>query len=152
MLYMRPTSSEEIICFFSTKSQCKQGWIQHDESCYHMSHDLEQWADAHYLCHLLGGYLAEVNTAEEGAFLDNQVKLFHFGEVWVGATDLVFEGEWVWSESQSKLSEQHYTNWSPGEPNNAQSNENCMAITNTGYWNDAPCSVLLHYLCEMPSG
>ncbi|KAK3603507.1 hypothetical protein CHS0354_030360 [Potamilus streckersoni] len=79
-------------------------------------------------------------------------RIFGRGGVWVGATDLVFEGEWVWSESQGKLPEQHYTNWYPGEPNNLGSNENCLTIINSGYWNDIACSTLLHYLCEMPSG
>ncbi|KAL3841964.1 hypothetical protein ACJMK2_020040 [Sinanodonta woodiana] len=133
-----------------THGHCSQGWVLHGSSCYHVSHDMEDWADADYMCHKMGGYLAEINTAFEGNFLENQVKLFNFpqGYTWIGATDIPIEGEWIWANSNSQLSSQSYSNWLPGDPNNVGGNQNCLSIGNTGLWADENCASIYHYICE----
>ncbi|KAL3883389.1 hypothetical protein ACJMK2_029657 [Sinanodonta woodiana] len=135
------------------RGQCSTGWTRHGNSCYHFSHDKEDWPNAQFLCNALGGYLVEISNAEEGQFLENQSKLFHNidDQFWVGASDLLFEGEWMWMTSNTRVSTQ-LIHWAPGNPSNSNSNENCMTFLNDGTWNDAPCSLLFHYTCEKEVG
>ncbi|KAK3594116.1 hypothetical protein CHS0354_040890 [Potamilus streckersoni] len=74
--------------------------------------------------------------------------LYHLGETWIGATDILIEGDWVWANSGVGLSSRGYTNWLAGETNNTGENENCLGLFNTGFWNDAYCDTHLHYICE----
>ena len=42
-----------------------------------------------------------------------------------------------------------YTNWGPGEPNNAGGSENCGHLVNDhGQWNDIPCGRLFPFICQ----
>ncbi|KAL3841961.1 hypothetical protein ACJMK2_020037 [Sinanodonta woodiana] len=135
---------------FPTHGQCGDGWLFRENSCYHISHDREEWASAEFMCHTMGGYLVEINNADEGHFLEHQVKLFNFseGQTWIGATDILVEGDWVWADSQTSLSSRAYTNWLAGEPNNLGRNENCLSLFNSGLWNDEDCDTHFHYICE----
>jgi hypothetical protein len=56
---------------------------------------------------------------------------------WIGLTDRVDEGTWVWSDG----SPTSYLDWHSSEPDPAE--EDCVAIswtTYAGQWFDAPCS------------
>lgn len=64
---------------------------------------------------------------------------------WIGATDQAVEGEMVDPFGQP-LS---YTNWEPGEPNDSSGNEDCVMIYASGRWNDAQCTDLRSYACEL---
>jgi hypothetical protein len=45
------------------------------------------------------------------------------------------EGNFNWLSGEPKL----YSNWRPGEPNNAGENENCVVTRPDGFWNDVAC-------------
>jgi hypothetical protein len=58
------------------------------------------------------------------------------------------EGLWEWAGSGKKLT---YADWYPGEPNNIyQNKENCLILYNGEkyHWNDFPCWVAQHFICE----
>ena len=64
---------------------------------------------------------------------------------WVGATDLLVENEWVWMNSNRRIS---FRDWLPGEPNNDNGNGNCLVINYHHRWNDGECKSSIHYICE----
>jgi len=66
--------------------------------------------------------------------------------IWLGANDLVSEGNWTW---QSAGNVSNFTNFSPGEPNGGV-DENCLAMTqDNGNWSDINCMYPYSYhLCE----
>ncbi|XP_045191095.1 uncharacterized protein LOC123547911 [Mercenaria mercenaria] len=70
------------------------------------------------------------------------------GKFWVGATDLVTENEWIWLPAQSPISE--YTNWLPGQPDNANGNQHCLVLdANSGMkWRDDNCEDDRNFICE----
>jgi uncharacterized repeat protein (TIGR02543 family) len=121
----------------------------------------------------LQGYLAEINSAAENAFIANETNA---SNVWIGAsedetTTATFTGDsyngsigqrWIWNGAvqnplpvgsgliaQSRSAA--YSSWSGGEPNNdLQPGEDC-AVTNwrgKGLWNDLPCVNSYSYLME----
>jgi hypothetical protein len=51
----------------------------------------------------------------------------------------------MWSADGSLL---NYTDWHPGEPNNAADNEDCLELY-SGTWNDESCKVdNRQFICE----
>ena len=111
----------------------------------------------------LQGYLATITTAGENSFC--MAKLV--ANAWIGATDEVTEGSWLWGTGPEAGTRfwitpggavsGSYGNWATGEPNNGGNpgmnpGEDYAQILNngTGTWNDSPNSVagLTGYLVE----
>lgn len=72
---------------------------------------------------------------------------------WVGASDLGYEGHFVWQSTGRPLK---YTNWHSHGPNNwcDETNvcENCVGLWYVGKkrreWNDFICTQKLYFVCE----
>ena len=98
------------------------------------------WTEAQAEAVAAGGNLVTINDAEEQKWL---LDVFGNSELfWIGVTDQETEGVWKWASGE----EVTYTNWTPNEPNNAQSfgglffggeNYAVMNWENNGKWNDA---------------
>jgi hypothetical protein len=68
------------------------------------------------------------------------------GGFWIGLTDALVEGRWVWETTQTPPS---FTDWSPGEPNDAGHHEDCAYMySNHFHWNDTPCNGKMGFICE----
>jgi sugar lactone lactonase YvrE len=86
----------------------------------------------------LGGHLVTVNNQVEQDWLEGNFGTDEF--YWIGYTDASSEGNWVWVSAETP----NYTNWAPGEPNNAWPsgehyaimNWTSTIITDPGLWND----------------
>jgi len=60
---------------------------------------------------------------------------------WLGAKDEQSEGDWRWMRTNEPLT---FSNWSSGEPNNADPGEDCLSLYRissrvNGAWNDYFC-------------
>ena len=97
------------------------------------------WTTAKANCEALGGHLVTINSAEENAFV---ASLFSTGKAWIGATDAVLEGAFVWNNGEPVT----YTNWYAGEPNNS-GNEDYVEMLAGGLWNDRN-NLSQGYICE----
>ena len=71
--------------------------------------------------------------------------------IWIGCNDIAHEGRFVWFQNHRRIT---FSNWAPGEPNNAGNEDCCMMIYPTSYhragqWNDAPCGHLFeNFICK----
>ena len=45
--------------------------------------------------------------------------------LWLGGTDALNEGQWVWTGSQKPIG---FTDWQDGEPNNVLPGEDCLEL------------------------
>ena len=130
-------------------AQMKCGsWIYFMDSCYNFtSTEKVAWQDARDKCLEVGGYLAEVDTAEENDFLRTMAHERNI-ELWIGGSDLDKEGLWQWSYSKENVSSA-FNGWGPGEPNGGI-RENCIHMYSIKKykWNDVSCSNKYAYLCE----
>lgn len=71
-------------------------------------------------------------------------------DFWIGGTDEVLEGVWMWAPKGTKIT---YSNWNRGAPEDTHGNEDCLEIVKwdglVGKWNDDNCSDESHFICEM---
>ncbi|XP_046581087.1 perlucin-like [Haliotis rubra] len=102
-----------------------------------------------------GGRLAMITDQQEQNFIEGYINGLHNShltlDIWLGGSDLLVNQEWLWTNTLDRI---QYSNWKPGEPNNAGSGssvtEDCLALmTSDSYeWNDAPCTDRMYFLCE----
>ncbi|XP_045180015.2 C-type lectin domain family 4 member M-like isoform X2 [Mercenaria mercenaria] len=125
--------------------ECLNGFLKHDDMCYHISHDTETWIDALVTCDkLYGAQLVEIETAKENDYLVNKTSGLR-AKFWVGGNDLQVEGQWKWATSNEDV---QFTAWGH-HPSNSNRNENCMEIAGLT-WNDNQCDRSQRYICEKP--
>jgi hypothetical protein len=69
--------------------------------------------------------------------------------IFLGATDFIKEGQWLWETNGTNVT---YARFNPGEPN-GNINENCLGmLTESGNWADVPCqSTYSYHVCEKPT-
>lgn len=101
------------------------------------------WAAAEAHASTQGAHLVTIRSAAEQTWIYQT-----FGTVgfWIGFSDAATEGTWTWTSGESPT----YTNWCPGEPNNA-SNEDFSNLSGCGGWNDVEDTVLLPGIMERPA-
>ncbi len=92
------------------------------------------WHSSRDYCSLLGAHLVTIQNASENQFV---YKIMPQG--WLGATDEIKDGQWVWVTGEPWS----YSNWAPHEPTNCGgsncSPENYLQISrldDTNQWND----------------
>lgn len=74
--------------------------------------------------------------------------ILDYKRVWIGPTDVVDEGQYVYPSSGLRPL---YSNWDNGQPA-GNTTENCVALPTTGQkWHDYPCSYNMSYICKKPA-
>lgn len=99
------------------------------------------WADAEYNCVAkYNGHLASFHNATQLSAVYYGVGAT--GSPWIGLTDSVTEDTWAWTDKSTV----NFTPWSSNQPDNWQSNEDCVQ-TSASSWNDLACSSSLSSIC-----
>jgi len=117
----------------------------------------ETWYNARAKCEALGTQLVKIESAEENDFLKSTYLNTSGVTFWIGLTDQMQEGEWIWTDG-SPLGA--YVNWDE-DPNNLGGNQHCVHILRGPFsigeyrfyddklgWNDLECDFTLGYICE----
>ncbi|MCB9234635.1 MAG: HYR domain-containing protein [Bacteroidia bacterium] len=111
---------------------------------YYVSNSGTDYLTARAQAIAAGGHVATVGSSAENSFLLNGTS----GDIWLGFTDEVVEGTFVWETCEPVT----YTNWNTGEPNNA-GNEDYLHMYTSGLWNDRPSGGLnLRHVLELEGG
>jgi hypothetical protein len=102
------------------------------------------WSEARLRCTDVGGHLATISSADENSFLHATVGNW---QVWLGGRQTVGACEpgcgWYWITGEPWA----FTNWSPGEPNDRDS-QNSLNMLQTGKWDDNCDCPGLTFVCE----
>jgi hypothetical protein len=96
------------------------------------------WDDARAFCQARGGDLVVVDEAL------NPLLAEQTPSVWIGLSDTVTEGEFVWVDG----SPVDWPAWAEGEPNDAGDGEDCVHTGTGGLWNDRSCASELAFVCQ----
>lgn len=101
------------------------------------------WENAKQICKSNGGQLAVMNSPEENNYVASRL----LGQTaYIGLSDTRVEGLFEWIDNSS-LS---FTNWYPGQPNNANGDQDYVELLPDGTWNDQYASCLREFICEIP--
>ena len=152
--------------YISVEGDCPDEWTSIAGGCYKFLPEKYNWEDAKEACHMLHGWLVEIESEEQNdAIHDEAKKQDGWKKAWIGLTDEAEEGEWVWSSGKAPS----FTNWAPKEPSNHKSKanemqgEDCVLLNiNPGgpkkpwntpkKWNDSSCSAKHNVICQYEKG
>ena len=100
------------------------------------------WHEAKTKCENMNGHLAVVTSAKENQFLISLLQANQVKQAWLGATDELMEGQWVWIDgSAPRFSDWHRWDGKNREPNDFRGVEDYMLLDATkpdGHWCDVP--------------
>lgn len=125
-------------------SSCPASLTELGKATYRFVKTKRTWFSARDDCRDWGGELATVTSQALNKYLLKYMKSRGpFCSGWIGYSDFVKEGNFVWTGSSSSK----YTNWNKYEPN-GKTEENCVHILPSGKWNDIRCDKAFSYICE----
>ncbi|XP_053678642.1 uncharacterized protein LOC128729018 [Anopheles nili] len=159
-------------------SRCAFGWIATAQFCISSIERRLPWHEAEAECNRLGGHLLSIRSSEDQQLTDqllfNSPGYKDDSAYWIGASDLIVEGDFRWNDKFSFT----YSNWFPGwvhqenynrQPNDdGLSGQDCVEIrrhfqiasssgqttpsisplTKSYMWNDRNCDAHNYFLCE----
>ncbi|XP_038641022.1 C-type lectin domain family 10 member A-like isoform X1 [Scyliorhinus canicula] len=126
----------------SQNLQCPRHWIYFNESCYYFSTSRASWNASNLYCSQRETHLLVINSLQEQHFATSETQSRRF---WIGLTDHKGENKWQWIDGTDYTKSPTY--WMPGEPNSLD--ESCAHLWLEGSWNDAPCTEIEYFVCEM---
>ncbi|XP_059167880.1 rheacalcin-2-like [Physella acuta] len=120
-------------------------------NCYEFFPTNMNWDQAQEHCARFNGTrsLAKVSSPSVLDFLNSlrpkNTPITGDTRVWLGATDRLREGEWLWTDgTKANLASM----WRPGEPNHYKDvNEDCLDIFKWEKLNDEACSNAFPFIC-----
>ncbi|XP_052761681.1 C-type lectin domain family 10 member A-like [Mya arenaria] len=133
----------------SLATDCPDGWMAYNASCYLFAHDSMHYVEAEKFCEHLYSHLVRIDTQEENIFLSSFLANIKDPYHWIGLTDDVIEGLWKWHDTDQVAT---FTNWYPGQPDGHR-NANCASIRAAlkFKWTDQGCQESYKPLCEKAS-
>ncbi|GAA6094362.1 CD209 antigen-like protein C [Tachysurus ichikawai] len=123
-------------------SECKQGWIKFENSCYFISKQRLQWQKSREVCQKQGGDLVVINNERVQKFLTENWRMLY----WIGL-HYSEKKQWMWINNTAPT--QSY--WLQGQPN--PDIQGSCALLNGGTsdlnnWLSNPCEVYSHFICQ----
>ncbi|KAK2830730.1 hypothetical protein Q5P01_018661 [Channa striata] len=140
------------------RPKCERCWELQGGKCYYFSFGGATWQQSRDECRRQGGELVKIDSREEQEFLESIVRKEMKDDedkFWIGLTDLVVEGRWLWvdgSELNTSL-----TFWNRNEPDNWKG-EDCVRMgvkagaDDLRSWFDRACHIEQRRICEKPAG
>ncbi|XP_072014744.1 macrophage mannose receptor 1-like [Amphiura filiformis] len=128
------------------EATCDDSWNLFGYYCYKPSNSNKSFSDAEIMCQDEGAHLASIhNHGEQKFIMDIMENSWHF---WIGLTDRLIEGTFVWKDNSSQV---NFTKWHPSQPNdhkNTREEADCVDVWDTGNWFDETCDKLRKYICK----
>ncbi|CAB1345528.1 unnamed protein product [Coregonus sp. 'balchen'] len=114
----------------------------------------KNWTEAQAYCRDKYTDMATIDNMED---MNRLLNTEHFGDysdtVWIGLYDDV--NSWRWSLEDSDYYSKggaEFRNWQNGQPDNVNSNEHCVVMTEGGEWQDEDCNKILPFICYTSIG
>ncbi|XP_026880092.2 macrophage mannose receptor 1 [Electrophorus electricus] len=128
------------------------GWRKNNGICYYYNDtDIVDFFTAAMRCYAEKALLVSILDQDEQTYVVSMVGTGRVADAWIGMRQVgVVGGEYVWLD----FSPVTYVHWAPGEPNNADGEEQCVQMKRyPGSWNDANCGrANAGYVCKKLPG
>ncbi len=102
------------------------------------------FSDAEAACSARGLALASVHSPAESDAIGKQIAWPD--AYWIGLSDRELEAEWAWVDGSTV----DYLAWAPGEPDDIDSDEDCVSTVSPGAWAVQRCGLPNGYVCATP--
>merc|ERR1712241_321787 len=144
---------------------CPLGDFEHNGQCYKRVTEKIQGRYYNERCKAMHYDALTILSAEENAFIMDNVIPDGNDDWWIGMSDREKEGEWMWFKDGSPLGQYH--NWAPGQPDdyrvvNQDIGQDCAVIwvhlfwdnaRLNGTWDDQECNYSYWpYICQREAG
>ncbi|KAI0241654.1 hypothetical protein LSAT2_021876 [Lamellibrachia satsuma] len=105
--------------------------------CYKFVSDVASWAESVAYCMTMGATLLVIEDSKEKSVIDGKLKeiendvrhhLMDEPEYWIGATDLMKEGTWMWITNATIPVGNFTGSWLSSGKDNFQGSQNCLAM------------------------
>ncbi|XP_052252064.1 perlucin-like protein isoform X1 [Dreissena polymorpha] len=133
-----------------TTTCCPNDYLSFLGSCYHFGRNPYSFVESEHYCQQHGGHLVHINNAMENDYLKDHVTFMKVGYTWwIGLTDELVEGHFMWRDDDSIVT---YSDWDNDQPNGGP--EDCVGFYNKGEgngfrWHDLDCGNRGFYpICE----
>ncbi|XP_052089187.1 CD209 antigen-like protein C [Mytilus californianus] len=139
------------VCIKDYKSSyCEDDWLYFGGFCYNFRNIQKSWQSAQEDCKDRNSNLIKVENEVENSWIVSTFLTAQTIDIlWIGASDILNEGQWLWVSDGSNLT---FSLWNDYEPNNSGTGEDCSVVKQTGMgWNDIPCDHTEQYLCKKKS-
>ncbi|XP_055010163.1 macrophage mannose receptor 1 [Boleophthalmus pectinirostris] len=123
------------------------GWRKNNNICYYYNDtDVVDFHTAMLRCYAEKALLVSILSKDEQAYVNTMVGTGNVAAAWIGMRMFgITNGQYMWVD----FSPMTYTHWSPGEPNNANGEEQCVQMNrHQGGWNDVNCGRMGGYVCK----
>ncbi|GFN89910.1 C-type lectin [Plakobranchus ocellatus] len=103
----------------------------------------------------MGAYIVEIFDQPTNDFIVEMATKHAHHVIWLGGSDLVKSGEWIWSRSGVPVNQ--FDDWAPNQPDGSSDStdtEDCMELNIDkygGHWNDDQCEHRQRFICEKPA-
>ncbi|KAJ8402327.1 hypothetical protein AAFF_G00368160 [Aldrovandia affinis] len=128
------------------------GWRKKNDICYYYNDtDIVDFHTAIERCYAANARLVSIANNDEQAFVNSMVGTGQVTAAWIGMRMFgIAGGEYYWLD----MSPVTYVHWGPGEPNNANGEEQCVQMNRyPGTWNDVNCGRdIAGYVCKRYPG
>ncbi|VDI05066.1 Hypothetical predicted protein [Mytilus galloprovincialis] len=132
-------------------SYCEDDWQYFGGYCYNFWKFQKSWHNAQEDCKGRNSNLIKIENDEENTWIVSSfLTAYTIDRIWIGASDILNEGHWVWVSDGSNLT---FSPWNYNEPNNSGTGgEDCAVVKQTDMgWNDTPCGLINQYVCKKKS-
>lgn len=141
---------------------CYPPWMELKKRCYLVVEaQARRWVNARSQCFKLNTQMVIISSEEENEFVKHLAQVYlrerrwTRAQMWLGLRKMHAIGNFLWVDGSPLKG---YTNWVPGEPNNARGQELCTEMLvsgkyRLGKWNDLKCYATRHKpitVCEKP--
>ncbi|XP_041841851.1 ladderlectin-like isoform X2 [Melanotaenia boesemani] len=127
---------------------CPNGWTLYNCRCFRFVQKPLTWSEAEENCQSMKAHLASIHSAEEYQQIQKMIadQTPVYPTAWLGGTDSVQEGEWLWADGSCFL----FSYWCQGEPNN-HGNQHCLVMnySEKKCWDDQKCDNKKQSVCVM---
>ncbi|XP_040887714.1 ladderlectin [Toxotes jaculatrix] len=138
-----PPGSVPVDC--NKANYCPYGWSHYGKRCFIFINAPKTWTEAEIYCQFDGANLASVHSYEENHFVMSLTRgnTYDFPEAWIGGSDVIHPGFWMWSDG-SKFD---YENWY--DEHHDEEEGSCLKM-NYEYdlkWFHSPCNESYPFVC-----
>jgi cysteine-rich repeat protein len=134
-------------CSATCRFECTVGADQvlSGSTCWFTSSGSDTWASGVRFCEALGADAAWITSAAENS---TAASLLGGRPAWLGLTDSLAEGNYLWRLKASLYLPLGFANWATGAPAAADPANDCVSMGTTGRWSDLACDTAQQVICR----